>query len=66
MKIYISFYLFGAFIILCGTSHIMEIVVIWYPDYALEGVIKALTAIVSVATLIAAWKIIPQALGTVS
>ena len=56
------FYLFGAFILLCGTTHILAIWVIWHPDYAIEGLVKALTAIVSVGTAIVSWKIIPKAL----
>ncbi|MDX1975575.1 MAG: PAS domain-containing protein [Rickettsiales bacterium] len=40
----------------------MGIWTLWYPDYALDGVIKALTAIVSIGTLIATIKLMPQAL----
>lgn len=56
------FCLFGAFILLCGTTHIMGIWVIWHPDYAAEGVIKAATALASVITAIVAVRIIPRAL----
>ncbi|MGE3623918.1 MAG: hypothetical protein AB7H77_08620, partial [Bdellovibrionales bacterium] len=56
------FYLFGAFILLCGTTHILTIWVIWHPDYAIEGIVKAATAVVSVITAIISWKIIPKAL----
>jgi signal transduction histidine kinase/CheY-like chemotaxis protein len=56
------FYLFGAFILLCGTTHLLAIWVIWHADYALEGVVKGVTAIVSVGSAIVSWKIIPQAL----
>ncbi len=57
------FYLFGSFILLCGTSHIMGILVIWQPDYALEGLVKAATAIVSIVTAFIAMGLIPQALA---
>ncbi|WP_436796681.1 hypothetical protein [Escherichia coli] len=30
------FALFGAFIISCGTTHLMAIWTLWYPDYWLE------------------------------
>lgn len=56
------FILFGAFILLCGTTHLLAIWVLWNPDYALEGVIKALTAIASIATFFVTLKLIPQAL----
>jgi two-component system sensor kinase FixL len=57
------FWLFGAFILLCGTTHLMSIWVIWHPDYALEGIIKAMTGIVSIATFFFIVKLIPQALA---
>jgi len=56
------FLLFGAFILLCGATHLMSIWVLWRPDYALEGVLKALTAIASIATFLITIKLIPQAL----
>lgn len=56
------FYLFSAFILLCGTTHLLEIWVIWHPDYAIEGLVKAATAAASVATAVILWKVVPQAL----
>ena len=53
---------FSSFILLCGTTHLLAIWVLWHPDYALEGVIKALTAIVSISTLFILWKVTPPAL----
>ncbi|MGI8501749.1 MAG: hybrid sensor histidine kinase/response regulator, partial [Hassallia sp.] len=44
------FLLFAAFIIACGTTHLMEIWTLWYPTYWLSGAIKAVTAMVSVFT----------------
>ena len=60
------FWLFAAFILLCGTSHLMGILVIWHPDYYAEGLIKAATAAVSVATLCALVRYVPQALELAS
>jgi two-component system sensor kinase FixL len=57
------FILFGAFILLCGTTHLMSIWVLWNPDYAIEGIIKAATAIASIATFFVLVKLIPQALA---
>jgi two-component system sensor kinase FixL len=56
------FLLFGAFILLCGTTHLLAIWVLWRPDYAAEGVVKALTALASVATFFVTVKLIPEAL----
>jgi hypothetical protein len=55
--------LFGAFIIFCGTTHIMEIWTLWHPTYWLSGFIKALTALISVYTAFTLVPIIPQALA---
>lgn len=50
------------FILACGTTHLMSAVLIWIPLYWLDGYLKAFTAIISVATAIAMWKMIPLAL----
>lgn len=57
------FWLFGAFIIACGTTHLMEVWTLWNPDYWISGIIKALTAIVSLYTALELIPIIPQALA---
>ncbi len=56
------FSLFGAFIILCGTTHLLEVWTLWHPVYWLSGTVKAMTAIVSVYTAVVLVKLIPQAL----
>jgi PAS domain S-box-containing protein len=57
------FWLFGAFILACGTTHLMEAVIFWHPLYRLAGVIKLITAGVSWATVIALIPTIPRALA---
>ncbi len=57
------FLCFAVFIVACGTTHLMEILVIWHPLYWLSGSIKALTALVSVPTAILLVKLLPQALA---
>lgn len=56
------FWLFAAFIFACGTTHLMAIWTIWHPDYWLEGLIKAITALVSVWTALTLTGTIKQAL----
>jgi signal transduction histidine kinase len=56
------FTLFGAFIIACGTTHVMAIITVWKPFYWVDGIIKVITAILSIGTAILTVKIIPQAL----
>ncbi|WP_029007965.1 sensor histidine kinase [Azospirillum halopraeferens] len=57
------FWLFAAFILACGTTHFFGIWTLWNPDYALEGVVKAVTAAVSVLTAAALWLLMPRALA---
>jgi signal transduction histidine kinase len=57
------FFLFGAFIISCGTTHIMEVWTLWHPVYWLSGVMKAVTAIISFYTAIILIPLVPQALA---
>ena len=57
------FQLFGAFIIACGTTHIMEVWTLWHPHYWLSGLIKAVTAAVSVTTAVLLVPLIPKALA---
>ncbi|WP_016876371.1 ATP-binding protein [Chlorogloeopsis fritschii PCC 9212] len=56
------FLLFGAFIIACGTGHLMDIWTLWHPDYWIAGSLKAFTAIISIYTAFALVNLIPQAL----
>ncbi|MEZ0224007.1 MAG: PAS domain S-box protein [Alphaproteobacteria bacterium] len=60
------FLLFSAFIWLCGTTHLMGMWVIWHPDYATDGVIKAVTAVVSIIACVVTIRLIPLALHLVS
>lgn len=51
---------FGLFIVACGATHVMEIITIWTPLYALSDVIKVITAAASVPTAIILFKIAPK------
>lgn len=57
------FWLFGAFICACGTTHVMDIWTTWQPVYRLEGLIKAGTALVSLTTAVLLWPLLPKALA---
>lgn len=52
--------LFAAFIIACGLTHFMSILTLWVPAYGVEGIIKLITAIVSVATAVVLWPLLPR------
>jgi hypothetical protein len=57
------FGLFGAFIILCGTGHLIEIWTLWHPVYWLSGIEKAITALVSCYTALEMVTLLPQFLA---
>lgn len=56
------FWLFAAFILACGTTHVMSIVAFWHPMYCLDGVIKALTGVISLVTAVLLWPLVGRAL----
>jgi PAS domain S-box-containing protein len=56
-------WLFGAFILACGTTHLMEAAIFWWPAYRVAGLIKLTTAVVSWATVIALVPVVPRALA---
>ena len=56
------FVLFGAFIVACGATHVMEVWNLWHAQYWLAGGLKAVTAVASVATAILLAWLVPQAL----
>jgi len=56
-------YLFSSFIIACGVTHLMSLLMIWWPAYWLEGLFKAITAMLSVITAVMIWNILPDVLS---
>jgi PAS domain S-box-containing protein len=54
--------MFGAFIFLCGTTHLVGIWTVWSGTYGVQGLVKLATAGVSVATAVALWPVIPKLL----
>jgi diguanylate cyclase (GGDEF)-like protein/PAS domain S-box-containing protein len=57
------FLMFGAFIVACGTSHLMEVWTLWHPNYWLSGGIKLLTAFISLYTAAELVHLMPEALA---
>ena len=54
--------MFVAFIFACGLTHVMDVWTIWQPDYVMQSATKVITATISVATAVALWWLLPQAL----
>ena len=57
--------MFAAFIMACGTTHLLSIITIWIPLYWLEGFLKLLTGLLSVMTAIAITVIVPKVLTNI-
>ncbi|OKH32801.1 hypothetical protein NIES2101_40395 [Calothrix sp. HK-06] len=57
------FLLFSAFIIACGTTHILDVWTLWYPAYWLSGLVKAITALISIYTVLTLVPLIPKLLA---
>jgi PAS domain-containing protein len=56
------FWLFGIFILACGTTHLMDIVLFYNPVYRLSGLVKLITAAASWGTVMALFHVVPHAL----
>lgn len=57
------FWLFGAFIVACGTTHLMDVWTLWHPVYWLAAGLKVVTALISVVTAVVLFQRLPQALA---
>ena len=53
---------FSCFIIWCGMTHLVGIIELWYPYYLIGGLIKVVTALVSMWTLRLLIPFLPQIL----
>jgi two-component sensor histidine kinase/PAS domain-containing protein len=59
-------YLFGAFILACGLTHILAIYTLWVPAYGVEGLVKLVTALLSIATAAILWPLVPKLVALAS
>jgi len=56
-------WMFAAFILLCGTTHWLDVLTLWVPAYGVEAVVKAATAAVSALTAVSLWLLLPRLLA---
>jgi PAS domain S-box-containing protein len=56
--------LFGAFILACGVTHAMEVINTWSSLFRLAGVLKILTALVSLVTAYVLLRLVPKLVAT--
>ena len=55
--------LFATFIVSCGATHWIEVWTVWHPDYWLAGMVKAVTAALSLLTAGALMMLLPRILA---
>lgn len=56
-------WLFVGFILLCGLTHLVEAIIFYRPVYRFSGGMKAATAVISWATVIALVRLLPEAIS---
>jgi PAS domain S-box-containing protein len=56
-------FLFGLFILACGTTHLVHVIGLWWPVNWWQATVDTLCALISVATAIAVWPILPKLLS---
>jgi PAS domain S-box-containing protein len=54
---------FGAFIVACGATHLMEVFTLWFPVYWLSANVKVVTAVASLTTAVVLPPMLPSILG---
>ncbi|MCC5452737.1 GGDEF domain-containing protein [Rheinheimera sp. UJ51] len=55
--------MFACFIFFCGATHFLGVVNVWHGYYYIHGIMKSLTGIVSIATAIMLWHLLPYAIA---
>ena len=57
------FLMFAGFIFFCGATHFLGMLNIWHGYYYIHGIAKSITGVVSIATAILLWYLLPQAIN---
>jgi len=53
------YYLFAAFILSCGATHLLDAIAFWIPAYRLNALVRLITAIISWATVFSLVRLLP-------
>ena len=59
----LALFLFSTFIIACGISHVMAVIMIWKPIYIIDNWVMVTTALLSAGTAIFFWLQLPKVLN---
>jgi signal transduction histidine kinase len=58
-----AYFLFAAFILACGATHLLDAVSFWFPAYRLNALVRFITGVVSWITVFHVVKLLPVALS---
>lgn len=58
-----AYFLFAAFILACGSTHLLDAVTFWFPAYRLNALVKFITGVISWITVFYTIRILPQAMS---
>src|SRR5436309_1550711 len=61
IKFQMVYLLFAAFILLCGMTHFLDVMMFWVPMYRLNALVRFFTGCASILTVYYLFKILPQA-----
>lgn len=56
-----AYFLFAAFILACGSTHLLDAITFWFPAYRLNALVRFITGIISWITVFHIIKILPVA-----
>ncbi len=57
------FFLFGLFILACGTNHFLHIMGLWWQVNWWQAAVDSVCAVISLATAVAVWPVLPRLLA---
>lgn len=55
--------LFAGFIFFCGATHLLGMINVWHGYYYIHGIVKSATGLISIATAILLWRLLPKAIA---
>lgn len=56
-----TYFLFAAFILACGSTHLLDAVTFWFPAYRLNALVRLITGVISWVTVFHLVKLLPTA-----
>lgn len=57
-----AYFLFAAFILACGSTHLLDAVIFWFPVYRLSALLRFFTGVISWATVFYLIRLVPVAM----